>query len=163
MRFDPNRWSGVNLIGSGSSILNNTITGGYNGIYINIGSSSNLIANNTMSDFVEGAVYAFGSSNDRIIGNKITKIGFAGVALDRGSTGNLVTNNVFETTRRQIGIDAGVHIYYGSGNKIQSNSFFNCSIGFRLTTVLATTYLSTTLLLHLCPKWAAPLNSTLQR
>jgi len=145
-RILSNKGSGVGLIGSNNTLIdnhiasnddfgivlewgakNNTIMGNnitdnkYDGIYALAYADNNVIANNTISFNVYCGIYLkYDNRYNIIANNRVFKNGF-GIAL--GGSYNIVTNNALLETRWGMGL------FYCSGNTLTNNLISNNEVG----------------------------------
>jgi parallel beta-helix repeat protein len=114
-----------NLLGIGlywysrsNTISDNTVSGGYRGIYLSY-SSSNSVSGNTFSGFWIGpGIQLYSSSSNTINGN--TALGKQyGISLYWYSSSNTISGNTVS------GGGYGIHLYYSSSNSIFLNNIID--------------------------------------
>ena len=110
---------------TGSTIINNKVTGNYEGISISY-SSNNTICDNVISSNSEGICLHF-SSNNLVSNNAIESSAYDGIYL-HFSSNNVVSNNLILRNNFQ-----GISLYFSSNNTICGNTILSNSNGIRLT------------------------------
>jgi parallel beta-helix repeat protein len=106
-----------------STLLDNTITENYVGIWCSISSNNTISGNNITNNWNEAGIVVYGSSNNTISGNYITNSSRGIFVIDSSSYNSISGNNI--TANRDIGIGLYVSSSYNSisGNNITNNGY----------------------------------------